>query len=83
MSAGPHHEYFWKDGDKMWEASLVLRVLSSFSIPTAAPVYIDYVMTSVQDQLDDENIFPSKIGEDYPVIYFISMLFRAAVSQEF
>ena len=28
----------------------------------AAPTYIDYVMTWVQNLLDDENIFPTKSG---------------------
>ncbi len=31
-------------------------------IKCSAPKYIDYLMTWVQEQLDDENIFPSKIG---------------------
>ncbi len=32
-------------------------------IKCSAPKYIDYLMTWVQDQLDDENLFPSKIGK--------------------
>merc|ERR1719433_1047205 len=31
-------------------------------IKCSAPKYIDYLMTWVQDQLDDETLFPSKIG---------------------
>ncbi|KJH44858.1 Mob1/phocein family protein [Dictyocaulus viviparus] len=52
MTAGPAYEYFWTEND---------RVLSC-----PAPVYIDYVMTWVQDQLDDEYIFPSQIGRSFP-----------------
>lgn len=32
----------------------------------SAPEYIDYLMTWVQQQLDDEAIFPSKIGVPFP-----------------
>ena len=32
------------------------------SINLAAPTYIDYVMTWVQNLLDDENVFPTKSG---------------------
>lgn len=33
------------------------------SVKCTAPVYIDYLFSSVQDEMDDENIFPSQIGE--------------------
>ncbi len=32
------------------------------AIKVSAPEYVDYLMTWVQNQLDDETIFPSKIG---------------------
>ena len=32
----------------------------------SAPEYVDYLMTWVQNQLDDETIFPSKIGVPFP-----------------
>ena len=32
------------------------------SVHLAAPTYIDYVMTWVQNLLDDENVFPTKSG---------------------
>lgn len=32
----------------------------------SAPEYVDYLMTWVQNQLDDESIFPSKIGVPFP-----------------
>ncbi|OTF83850.1 MOB kinase activator-like protein 1-like protein, partial [Euroglyphus maynei] len=51
MSAGPKYEYHWADGTTVKKP-----------IKCSAPKYIDYLMTWVQDQLDDENIFPSKIG---------------------
>lgn len=33
------------------------------SVNLAAPTYIDYVMTWVQNLLDDENVFPTKSGK--------------------
>jgi len=35
------------------------------SVHLAAPTYIDYVMTWIQNLLDDENVFPTKSGK-YP-----------------
>lgn len=57
MSAGPKYEYHWADGHTVKKP-----------IKCSAPKYIDYLMTWVQDQLDDETLFPSKIG-DY-IIFF-------------
>lgn len=51
MSAGPKYEYHWADGQTVKKP-----------IKCSAPKYIDYLMTWVQDQLDDESLFPSKIG---------------------
>ncbi|NXY38305.1 MOB1A kinase, partial [Pomatorhinus ruficollis] len=51
MSAGPRYEYHWADGTNIKKP-----------IKCSAPKYIDYLMTWVQDQLDDETLFPSKIG---------------------
>ena len=47
----PRYEYHWADGTTVKKP-----------IKCSAPKYIDYLMTWVQEQLDDENIFPSKIG---------------------
>ena len=58
MSAGPKYEYHWADGQTVKKP-----------IKCSAPKYIDYLMTWVQDQLDDETLFPSKIGK---FIYFLS-----------
>ena len=48
---GPRYEYHWADGTSVKKP-----------IKCSAPKYIDYLMTWVQDQLDNESIFPSKIG---------------------
>ena len=51
MSAGQKYEYYWADGQQVKKP-----------IKCSAPKYIDYLMTWVQDQIDDESLFPSKIG---------------------
>lgn len=33
--------------------------------PCPANVYIDYMLSWVQEELDDENIFPSQIGMEF------------------
>jgi MOB kinase activator 1 len=50
--SGPKYEYHWADGQTVKKP-----------IKCSAPKYIDYLMTWVQDQLDDESLFPSKIGK--------------------
>merc|ERR1712098_445572 len=55
MSAGPKYEYHWADGNQVKKP-----------IKCSAPKYIDFLMTWVQDQLDDESLFPSKIGVPFP-----------------
>jgi len=55
MSAGPKYEYHWADGTTIKKA-----------IKVSAPEYVDYLMTWIQGQLDDESIFPSKIGIPFP-----------------
>lgn len=51
MRAGAKYEYHWADGQSVKKP-----------IKCSAPKYIDFLMTWVQDQLDDEAIFPSRIG---------------------
>ncbi|KAJ1334840.1 MOB kinase activator 1B [Batrachochytrium salamandrivorans] len=51
MSAGPKYEYHWCDGVQFKKPVIV-----------SAPEYVDYLMTWVQSLLDDDAIFPSKIG---------------------
>ncbi|KAK9900455.1 Mob1/phocein [Cystobasidium minutum MCA 4210] len=55
MSAGPRYEYHWQDG-KTFKKPVKL----------SAPDYVDQLMNWVQEQLDDEEIFPSKIGVPFP-----------------
>lgn len=57
------YEYHWADGQTIKKP-----------IKCSAPKYIDYLMTWVQDQLDDETLFPSKIGTQVYELYFISNL---------
>uniref|UniRef100_A0AC35FU75 Uncharacterized protein n=1 Tax=Panagrolaimus sp. PS1159 TaxID=55785 RepID=A0AC35FU75_9BILA len=52
MTAGPKFEYTWTENER--------------SIQCTAPEYIDYLFTSIQDELDDENVFPSQIGKAFP-----------------
>lgn len=52
LSSQPRYEYHWADGTNIKKP-----------IKCSAPKYIDYLMTWVQDQLDDETLFPSKIGK--------------------
>ncbi|KAK2465376.1 hypothetical protein APHAL10511_002730 [Amanita phalloides] len=53
MTAGPALNYTWINQDRR-------------NVNLAAPTYIDYVMTWVQNVLDDENVFPIKSGHDFP-----------------
>ncbi len=56
------YEYHWADGTTVKKP-----------IKCSAPKYIDYLMTWVQEQLDDENIFPSKIGMVFYLLYLFKM----------
>lgn len=58
------YEYHWADGTNIKKP-----------IKCSAPKYIDYLMTWVQDQLDDETLFPSKIG--MPRLRFLSSPVKA------
>jgi len=53
MSASPTLNYTWINQDRK-------------SVHLPAPTYIDYVMTWIQNLLDDENAFPTKSGHDFP-----------------
>ncbi|WRT69095.1 uncharacterized protein IL334_006078 [Kwoniella shivajii] len=53
MSAGPTLNFLWPDQNQ--------RLVS---LP--APTYIDFVMSWLQKLLDDENVFPTKSGRDFP-----------------
>jgi len=56
MSAGASLNYTWINQDRK-------------SVQLPAPTYIDYVMTWVQNLLDDENTFPTKSGQDFPASF--------------
>lgn len=51
MSAGPKYEYLWADGQSV-----------TTPLKVTAAEYIDYLMTWVENQLSNENIFPCKPG---------------------
>ncbi|KAK2945041.1 putative Maintenance of ploidy protein mob1 [Blattamonas nauphoetae] len=55
MTAGPNFEYRWADGKKIKKP-----------VALSAPEYVDELMTWVQELLDDETLFPSKIGVPFP-----------------
>ncbi|CAJ0567436.1 unnamed protein product, partial [Mesorhabditis spiculigera] len=47
------HEYDFQDSQKQ-------------TLHTTAPMYISYLLTGIQEQLDDETIFPSQLGKPFP-----------------
>lgn len=53
MSAGSQTEYLWSDGPKK-------------NVKVSAPQYIDFVMSWVQTLVDDQNIFPTRAGVEFP-----------------
>lgn len=55
MSAGPRFEYKWADGVRIKKP-----------IRCSAPKYIDYMMNWAQVTLDNESIFPVRVGEPFP-----------------
>jgi len=55
MSAGPKYEYLWADGENVKKP-----------IKVSAPDYVDYLITWVQNILDDETVFPSRVDVPFP-----------------
>uniref|UniRef100_A0A803MG41 MOB kinase activator-like 1A n=1 Tax=Chenopodium quinoa TaxID=63459 RepID=A0A803MG41_CHEQI len=55
MTAGPKYEYRWADG-----------VTIKKPIEVSAPRYVEYLMDWIEAQLDDESIFPQKLGSPFP-----------------
>ncbi|URD76128.1 Mps one binder kinase activator-like, partial [Musa troglodytarum] len=55
MTAGPKYEYRWADGVQIKKP-----------IEVSAPKYVEYLMEWIEVQLDDESIFPQKIGAPFP-----------------
>ncbi|ORZ19654.1 Mob1/phocein [Absidia repens] len=66
----PSVEYTWTDSQSKKNSKL------------PAPQYIDYMATSIENLLNDESIFPTKAGRDFPrelivvVRRIFSQLFR-------
>jgi hypothetical protein len=52
MSGGPKFEYLWCDGQKYKKPT-----------PLPAPQYIAQLMDWVEAQINDESLFPVKVGE--------------------
>ncbi|CAO2200601.1 unnamed protein product, partial [Urochloa humidicola] len=55
MTAGPKYEYRWADGVQIKKP-----------IEVSAPKYVEYLMDWIEGQLDDESIFPQKLGTLFP-----------------
>jgi MOB kinase activator 1 len=55
MSAGPKYEYLWMDGVKVKKP-----------IKVSAPEYIDYLMSWIEEQINDSNVFPTDDGVNFP-----------------
>ncbi|KMZ57274.1 MOB kinase activator 1A [Zostera marina] len=55
MSAGPKFEYRWADGVQIKKPIVV-----------SASKYVDYLMDWIEVQLDNESLFPQKIGSPFP-----------------
>jgi len=55
MSAGQQYEYLWADGVKVKKP-----------IKVSAPEYVDLLMSWVEQQLNDEHIFPLQLGTPFP-----------------
>jgi hypothetical protein len=62
MCAGPKYEYMWADGQAVKKP-----------ISVSAPRYVDFLMTWVQNQLDDEKLFPTQIGVPFPADFVDSV----------
>ncbi|XP_062091162.1 MOB kinase activator-like 1A isoform X2 [Humulus lupulus] len=55
MNAGPVYSYKWADGVTIKEP-----------IKVSAPKYVEYLMDWIEVQLDDESIFPQRLGAPFP-----------------
>ncbi len=55
MSAGPKYEYLWADGHSV-----------KTPLKVSASEYIDFLMAWVENQLNNENLFPCQIGVPFP-----------------
>ncbi|XP_024012417.1 MOB kinase activator-like 1A [Eutrema salsugineum] len=55
MNAGSRYEYRWADG-----------ITITKPIWVSAPEYVEYLMNWIETQIDDEGIFPQKLGAPFP-----------------
>jgi len=55
MSAGPRYQYLWADGVKVTKPT-----------ECSAPEYVDFLMSWIQDLVNDESVFPSSVGAEFP-----------------
>ncbi|XP_058079628.1 MOB kinase activator-like 1A [Magnolia sinica] len=55
MTAGSKYEYRWADGVQIKKP-----------IEVSAPKYVEYLMDWIESLLDDESIFPQKLGAPFP-----------------
>lgn len=55
MSAGPKYEFLWADGKAIVKP-----------IKVSAPEYADYLLTWVQNTIEDETVFPIEKDKPYP-----------------
>eukprot|EP00899_Mesostigma_viride_P019256 jgi/Mesvir1/27331/Mv07147-RA.1 len=55
MTAGPKYEYYWADGVKFKKP-----------LKCSAPEYVEHLMEWIESQLDDETVFPQRIGAPFP-----------------
>uniref|UniRef100_A0A7S4U8T7 Uncharacterized protein n=1 Tax=Paramoeba aestuarina TaxID=180227 RepID=A0A7S4U8T7_9EUKA len=67
MSAGPKYEYHWADGVEVKKP-----------LKCSAPEYVDRLMRWIQDQLDNEKIFPSTVDIPFPKEFklYVKNIFR-------
>ena len=67
MSAGPKYEYLWADGTNV-----------KAPLKVSASEYIEYLMTWVENQLNNESVFPSVIGVPFPknFLQIIKIIFK-------
>lgn len=54
-SFAPRYEYKWADNVKVKKP-----------LACSAPEYVDFLLTWVQDMMDDQNVFPQDVGKDFP-----------------
>ncbi|GAB6018508.1 MOB-like protein phocein [Chamberlinius hualienensis] len=55
MSGGPKFEYLWADGNRYKKPT-----------PLPAPQYTSLLMDWIEEQINNEDIFPSKVGIPFP-----------------